>query len=64
VATAQASSNPPITGARDHFVTATHVRALSAFFMAKSSQPIAVPIRLGSLVLFDEEYNQEDSQSA
>jgi hypothetical protein len=59
-ATAQANSNLPTTGAHDHFVTAGHVRVLPAFSLRKISQPIAIAIRFASLVLFDEEYNQEE----
>jgi len=31
-------------------------------FIAKSSRPIAITIRFGSLVLSDEGYNQENSR--
>jgi hypothetical protein len=58
VATIQASSNLPNTGAHDHFTTANTRTCFDSNFIAKSSQPIAITIRFGSLVLSGEEYNQ------
>jgi len=44
-------------GAHDDFATAIQVDCLTSNFIAKSSQPVAITIRFGSLVLSDEEYN-------